>query len=58
MNGVPLAPFNELGYEPEAAASFIKLDRTGAIIPATFLYMRDGTSFSGAPFDSKESTTL
>ena len=51
--GVTLTTLNKLGYEPEATASFIKLDRTGAIMSASFLKMQDGTSLLGAPFDLK-----
>ena len=43
--GVILATLNKLGYETEANASFIKLDRTGAIMSASFLKMQDGRDF-------------
>ena len=46
---------NKLGYEPEASASIIKLDRTGAILSAIILKMKDGTALIGAPFDLKVS---
>ena len=45
--GITLATLNKLGYEPDATASFIKLDRTGAIMSAIFLKMQDGTSLIG-----------
>ena len=49
--GVTPATLNKLGLEPEATASFIKLDRTGAVMSAIFLKMQDRTSLIGAPFD-------
>ena len=51
--GVTLATLYKLGNEPEATASFIELDRTGAFMSAIFLKMQDGTSLIGAPFDKK-----
>ena len=56
--GVTLAILNKLGYEPEATASFIKLDRSGAIMSDLFLEMQNCTLFIGAPFYWKESIML
>ena len=41
--GVTLETLNKFGYEPEATASFFKLDRTGANMSAIFLKMQDET---------------